>query len=183
MRKKLSFLLISCIVFGACSFNVTKTHEEKTISANIGNFGKVSTTFKIDLDEKLGEGSSLLLSIDYDKQNNLYNIKILGAFASILLKAKYNHNNFSYDFKPALLENKQVQDFFEQTIKVLISEDFYSKYECKSKECKLTLGSQMFKNNYTFSDYNTDGFAQNVLCSYRRGVVKIDLHLLKIKQP
>ncbi|GEM_PF-5176494 len=181
MYKKIVYLLVFCAFLGACSYNVRQGDVENVATAK--NFAQVSSTFKIDLDEKLGEGSSLLLSIDYDKQNNLYNIKVLGAFASVLLKARYTYNTFSYDFKPALLENKQIQELFEQTIKVLISEDFYSKYECKSKECKLTLGSQMFKNNYTFSDYNTEGFAQNILCSYRRGVVKIDLHLLKVKQP
>ncbi len=181
MYKKVFYLLFFCAFLGACSFNIKQGDAEHVATAT--NFAKVSSTFKIDLDEKLGEGSSLLLSLDYDKQNNLYNIKVLGAFASVLLKAKYNVDTFSYDFKPALLENKQVQELFEQTIKVLISEDFYSRYECKSTECQLTLGSQMFTNKYTFTKYNNDGFAQNILCSYRRGVVKIDLHLLKVKRP
>lgn len=182
MCKGICFLLGFCIFLGACSFKIQqKDLGVDTFSATGKNFAQVSSVFKIDLDEKLGEGSSLLLSLDYDEQNNLYNIKILGAFASVLLKAKYQENNFYYDFKPELLENKQVQELFEQTIKVLIGNDYSSKYDCKTKQCTLFLGTQMFKNKYTFEAYNKEGYAQNVLCSYRRGVIKINLHLLKIK--
>ena len=184
MYKRVFVLIIFCAFLGACSFNMqSKSDNLSAFPAVAKNFAQVSGIFKIDLDEKLGEGSSLLLYIDYDKQQNLYNIKILGAFASVLLKTKYQNDAFVYDFKPELLANKQAQELFEQTIKVLVSEDFNSKYECKAKECKLRLGSQMFTNNYTFAEYNNDGFAQNVLCSYRRGVVKVNLHLLKVKQP
>ncbi len=182
MYKRIFYLLVFCILLGACSFKIQqKDVGINTFSAIGKNFARASSVFKIDLDEKLGEGSSLLLSIDYDEPNNFYNIKILGAFASVLLKAKYQENNFYYDFKPELLENKQVQELFEQTIKVLISDDYSSKYDCKIKQCTLSLGTQMFKNNYTFEAYNKEGFAQNILCSYRRGVIKINLHLLKIK--
>ena len=173
------FLILVCLFMGACSLNTkqTKQNSRKPVPQSFAGY---SSVFKIDIDKNLGESSGLLLLIDYDKEKESYNIKVLGAFASILLKAKYSLNTFTYDFAPQLLQNKQVQELFEQTIKVLITNDYNSKYECRLNECNLTLGSQMFKNKYIFSSYNKEGFAEDILCSYRRGTAKINLQLLKV---
>ena len=182
MYNKIIVLIIyCCFVFCACSLNKQSKEQNMNLyPAKVQNFTQVGSVFKIDLDEKLGQGSSLLLFIDYDKQTSVYTVKILGAFSSVLLKAKYDENSFTYDFEPQLLQNKQVKELFEQTIKVLVSKEHHDKYKCSSSECVVSLGTDMFKNKYIFSTYNGDGFAENILCSYRRGVIKISLNLLKI---
>ena len=170
-----------CLIFCACAVN-KQIKEQNLYPAKAQNFAKFSSVLKVDLDEKLGQGSSLLLFIDYNKQNSSYIIKIVGAFSSVLLKAKYEQNTFTYDFEPQILQNKQVKELFEQTIKVLISSAYNDNYKCSLNRCEVALGTDMFKNKYIFSSYNKEGFAQNVLCSYRRGVIKINLNLLKIKE-
>lgn len=183
MYNKIIILVVCCFIFCACSLkNQSKGQNINLYSAKAQNFAQVGSVFKIDLDEKLGQGSSLLLFVDYDKQTSVYTIKILGAFSSVLLKARYDKNSFSYDFEPQLLQNKQVKELFEQTIKVLISKDYKDKYKCSSYKCEVALGTDMFKNKYVFSSYNENGFADNILCSYRRGVIKINLHLLKVNE-
>ena len=97
-----------------------------------------------------------------------------------MLKARYTNNSFTYDFEPQFLQNKQIKELFEQTIKVLISKDYKDKYKCSLNQCQIVLGAEMFKNKYVFSNYNKEGFAGDILCYYRRGVVKINLHLLKV---
>lgn len=181
MTKKNIFLLCFCVFLFACSTTQKKDTQQNSYPAKVQNFAKLSSVFKVELDEKLGEGSSLLLSIDYDKQDSFYTIKVLGAFASVLLKVKYDLDTFTYDYKPAFLENQQVKELFEQTTKVLIGDQYLSNYSCTSKQCILDLGSEMFRNKYTFSSYNEQGFAKDIVCSYRRGVVKIKLELLKVK--
>ena len=181
MAKKIIFLLCFCVFLTACFRTQQKTQQQNLYPAKVQNFAQVSSVFKVELDDKLGEGSSLLLSIDYNKQESVYIVKILGAFASVLLKAKYDLNTFTYDYKPEFMENPQVKDLFEQTILVLIGEQYLNKYNCNSKQCVLDLGSEMFRNKYILSSYNEQGFAGEVLCSYRRGVVKIKLELLKVK--
>ena len=182
MFKKISLLLCFCALATACSLkHQPKQQALNLYSAKANNFAEVSSVFKVELDEKLGEGSSLLLAIDYDSENSLYTIKVLGAFASVLLKAQYDLNTFTYLYKPQPLENKQVQEFFEQTIKALLDREYLKKYTCSLNECSLTLGTNMFKNKYLFNSYNEEGFAQKILCSYRRGVIKISLDLLKIR--
>ncbi len=183
MYKKIITLILCCSVFGACSLRSNiKEQNSNLYPAKVQNFAEVGSVFKIDLDEKLGQGSSLLLFIDYDGQNSAYTVKILGAFSSVLLKAKYEQNSFTYDFEPQLLQNKQVKELFEQTIKVLISEDYKSKYKCSLNKCEIAVGADMFKNRYIFSAYNEKGFPGDILCSYRRGVIKINLHLLKVAE-
>lgn len=180
MLKKI--ICLSCIILslGACSFKAVKEGETPFSSvAKAQNFAQVSSVFKIELDDKLGTGSSLLLFIDYDGFE--YKIKVLGAFASVLLKAGYNLKDFTYDFEPEILQNKQVKELFEQTISVLVSQNYADKYNCTHNNCTLELGTTMFKNKYIFSSYNQAGFAQDILCSYRRGTVKINLQLLKVK--
>ena len=180
MFKIINLLICFSLFFAACSFK-NISGEEKSFPAKAQNFAQVSSVFKIELDEKLGEGSSLLLFIDYDNQASAYTIKVLGAFSSILLKVRYDLTSFDYIYKPQLLENSQVQELFEQTVAALLNGEYKDKYVCSSKECSLELGSQMFKNKYILSSYNQAGFAQDILCSYRRGVIKINLRLLKIK--
>lgn len=183
MYKKIIVLIACCVILCSCCLkNQSKEQNMNLYPAKVQNFTVVGSVFKIDLDERLGQGSSLLLFIDYDKQNAEYVVKILGAFSSVLLKAKYAQDSFTYDFEPQLLQNKQVKELFEQTIKVLISKDYYDKYKCSLNKCEVAIGADMFKNKYTFSAYNEQGFAQNILCSYRRGVIKINLHLLKITE-
>lgn len=183
MYKKIGILIVCCFMFCACLLkNQPKEQNINLYPAKAQNFAKVGSVFKIDLDEKLGQGSSLLLFIDYDSQTSVYMVKILGAFSSVLLKAKYVQDSFTYDFEPQLLQNKQIKELFEQTIKVLISNDYKDKYKCSLNNCEVALGSDMFRNKYIFNTYKEDGFAGNVLCSYRRGVIKINLHLLKITE-
>lgn len=183
MYKKIAVLIVCSFIFCACSLkNNLKEQNMSLYPAKIQNFAEVSSVFKIELDEKLGEGSSLLLFVDYDRENSIYVIKILGAFSSVLLKARYDLDSFNYDFEPQLLQNKQVKELFEQTIKILISKNYLDKYKCYVDRCEVIAGSDMFKNKYVFSNYDKEGFAENVLCSYRRGVIKINLHLLKITE-
>lgn len=179
MFKKMITLLCFCMVFGACSFR-SQIKEQKGNPARAQNFAEASSVFKIELDEKLGAGSSLLLFIDYDKQESFYMVKILGAFSSVLLKVKYDLNSFSYDFQPQLLENKQIKELFEQTLEVLIGQIKQENFACSFSQCVVSKGGDMFKNKYIFSAYNQAGFAQDILCYYRRGVVKINLHLLRL---
>ena len=182
MYRKIVFLLCFCVLLGACAFKTSRKQQEiSSFPAKVQNFAYASSVFKVDLEENLGQNSNLLLLIDYDAQNDFYTIKIVGAFASVLLKAKYDLNTFTYDYKPAFLENKQAEELFEQTVKVLLGQDYLNKFKCSLNKCELVLGGEMFKNKYIFSAYNQEGFAGNIFCSYRRGLIKFNLNLLKIK--
>ena len=130
--KYLSILVLFCtLFFTACATNTNLAHRQEPLRSYpvFMTDGQQSAVFKAEA--LAGDYKAKFILMFSAGQEGETQIKILGDYASVLMRAAFKDGLFTYQYLPPDLFDKVALSVFEDTIKNLLAEpkDF-KKYNC-----------------------------------------------------
>ena len=150
--KYLSTLFLFCTLFFvgcATNTNLERSQEPLRSYPVFMTDGQQSAVFKAEaLAGNYKANFILMLNAAYEGEKQ---IKILGDYAAVLMKATFKDGAFTYQYLPQDLFDKVALSVFEDTLKNLLAEpkDF-KKYKVKQDNTLISFKSGNFLNTYYF---------------------------------
>ena len=150
--KRLSILFVFCALFlAACATKTNLARQQEPLRSYpvFMMEGQQNAVFKAEA--LAGNYKAKFLLMLTSSEQEKIQIKILGDYAAVLVRATFKDGVFSYQYLPEGFFSKTALAVFEDTIKNLLQEpkDF-KKYKVKKDNTLISFKSGKFLNTYYF---------------------------------